>query len=96
MKANAVNLLDDAAAEHVYQLNHVYIPSPTSGRTVLYEDRLFVVFDSCESLQPRWRACESQHVSRSSIVAQERFAAKTEGVRYGAVQREGIKLAMQC
>ena len=45
MKANAANLLDDAAAEHVYQLNHVYIPSPTSGRTVLYENRLFVVFD---------------------------------------------------
>ena len=45
MKANAVDLLDDAAAEHVYQLNHVYIPSPASGRTVLYENKLFVVFD---------------------------------------------------
>ena len=45
MEANAVDLLDDAAAEHVYQLNHVYIPSPASGRTVLYENRLFVVFD---------------------------------------------------
>ena len=45
MKANAVNLLDDAAAEHAYQLNHVYVPSPASGRTVLHEDRLFVVFD---------------------------------------------------
>ena len=40
MKANAVNLLDDAAAEHVYQLNHVYVPSPAPGRTVLYEDKL--------------------------------------------------------
>ena len=40
MKANAVNLLDDAAAEHVYQLNHVYVPSPAPGRMVLYENRL--------------------------------------------------------
>ena len=45
MKANAVNLLDHAAAEHVYQLNHVYVPSPAPGRTVLYENKLFVVFD---------------------------------------------------
>ena len=26
MKANAVQLLDDASAEHLYQLNHVYVP----------------------------------------------------------------------
>ena len=45
MKANAADLLDDTAAEHVYQLNHVYVPSPTAGRTVLYGNRLFVVFD---------------------------------------------------
>ena len=45
MKANVVNLLDDAAAEHVYQLNHVYVPSPAAGCTVLCENRLFVVFD---------------------------------------------------
>ena len=45
MKANAANLLDDAAAEHVYQLNHVYIPSPTPRRTVQYKNRLCVVFD---------------------------------------------------
>jgi hypothetical protein len=45
MKANAVDLLDEAAAEHIYQLNHVYVPSPTAGQTVQYENRLFVVFD---------------------------------------------------
>ena len=45
IKDRAVDLMDDAAEEHVYQLNHVYVPSPAAGRTVLYEDRLFVVFD---------------------------------------------------
>ena len=45
MKANAVDLLDDAAAEHIYQLNHVCVPPPTAGRSVLYGNRLFVVFD---------------------------------------------------
>ena len=45
MKANAVQLLDDAAAEHLYQLNHVYVPSPTAGQVVQYENRLFVVFE---------------------------------------------------
>ena len=45
MKSNAVNLLDEAAAEHIYQLNHVYVPSPTAGQTVQYENRLFVVLD---------------------------------------------------
>ena len=45
MKANAVQLLDDAAAEHLYQLNHVYIPSPTAGKVVQYDKRLFVIFD---------------------------------------------------
>ena len=45
MKANAMHLLDDADAEHIYQLNHVYVPSPTAGQTVQYENRLFVVFE---------------------------------------------------
>ena len=45
MKANAMDLLDDAAAEHIYQLNHVYVPSPTAGQTVEYENMLFAVFD---------------------------------------------------
>ena len=45
MKANVVDLLDDAAVDHVYQLNHVYVPSPTVGKTVMYEDRLFTVYD---------------------------------------------------
>ena len=30
MKANAMDLLDDAAAEHIYQLNHVHAPAPTA------------------------------------------------------------------
>ena len=45
LKDNTVNLLEDAAEEHVYQLNHVYVPSPAAGREVMYEDRLFIVFD---------------------------------------------------
>ena len=45
MKANAMDLLDDAAAEHIYQLNHVYVPSPTAGQTVEFDNRLFVVLD---------------------------------------------------
>jgi len=45
MKANAVQLLDDAAAEHLYQLNHVYVPSPTAGQVVQCGNRLFVVFE---------------------------------------------------
>ena len=45
MKANSMDLLDEAAAEHIYQLNHVYVPSPTAGQTVEYENKLFVVFD---------------------------------------------------
>jgi len=45
MKANAVHLLEEAAAEHVYQLNHVYAPSPAAGREAMLENRLFVVFD---------------------------------------------------
>ena len=45
MKANEMQLLDDAAAEHLYQLNHVYIPSPTAGQVVQYGNRLFVVFE---------------------------------------------------
>ena len=45
MKANTMDLLDEAAAEHIYQLNHVYVPSPTAGQTVQFENKLFVVFD---------------------------------------------------
>ncbi len=45
LKAGAMDLLDDAAAEHIYQLNHVFVPSPTAGQTVEYEKRLFVLFD---------------------------------------------------
>ena len=59
MKANAVHLLEEAAAEHVYQLNHVYVPSPAAGREVLLENRLFVVFgcwDFSKKIQVGFRA----------------------------------------
>ena len=58
MKANAVNLLDDAAAEHAHQPNHVYVPSQAPGRAALYENRLFVVFDCwgfSKKIQPGFR-----------------------------------------
>ena len=45
MKCSADSLLEDNAPEHVYQLNHVYAPSPAAGRSVLYEGMLFTVFD---------------------------------------------------
>ena len=53
MKANAANLLDDAAAERVYQLNHAYIPSPTPGRTVQYENKLFLWYSIAGASQKR-------------------------------------------
>ena len=38
-------LLEESATEHLYQLNHVYVPAPTLSHNVTYEGRLFAVFD---------------------------------------------------
>ena len=45
LKDKAVDLLEDTAEEHDYQLNHVHVPPPAAGREVVYQDRLFVVVD---------------------------------------------------
>ena len=44
LKANSATLLGDAT-EHLYQLNHMYVPQPTKADSILYSDRLFAVFE---------------------------------------------------
>ena len=39
------SLLDDAETEHVYQLNHVYVPAPAPNHDVLFDKHLFAVLD---------------------------------------------------
>ena len=45
IRAASVGLLEDAATEHVYQLNHVYVPQPAPTHDVTFDNRLFAVFD---------------------------------------------------
>ena len=52
-------LLEDDAAEHVYQLNHVYITAPASTHSITYDSRLFAVFgcwDFSQKLQLAFRS----------------------------------------
>ena len=42
---NSAGILGDQEPEHLYQLNHVYVPTPASNHSVLLDDRLFAVFD---------------------------------------------------
>ena len=44
LKVNHGALLGDAT-EHLYQLNHVYVTPPTTEDKIIFEDRLFGVFD---------------------------------------------------
>ena len=44
MCATPASLLGDAT-EHLYQLNHVYVPLPTKEASVTYQDRLFTRLD---------------------------------------------------
>ena len=45
IRAAPHDLLEDAATEHVYQLNHVYVPQPAPTHDVTLDNRLFAVFD---------------------------------------------------
>ena len=42
---NSAGILGDQEPEHLYQLNHVYVPTPASNHSVLLDGRLFAVFD---------------------------------------------------
>ena len=44
MCASPASLLGDAT-EHLYQLNHVYVPPPTKEASIKYKERLFARFD---------------------------------------------------
>ena len=45
IRAASHELLEDDATEHVYQLNHVYVPAPAATQDVMHEGRLFAIFD---------------------------------------------------
>ena len=42
---HTARILDDMQAEHLYQVNHVYVPTPATNHSVILENRLFAVFD---------------------------------------------------
>ena len=42
---NSAGILGELETEHLYQLNHVYVPTPASNHSVLLDGRLFAVFD---------------------------------------------------
>ena len=45
LTAASRELLEGDATEHVYQLNHVYVPAPAKTHTVTHDGRLFAIFD---------------------------------------------------
>ena len=45
LKTNPASLVEDLAAYHIYQLNHVYVVATAATHDVDYQDRLFSVFD---------------------------------------------------
>ena len=42
---NSAGILGELETEHLYQLNHVYVPTSASNHSVLLDGRLFAVFD---------------------------------------------------
>ena len=73
-------LLDDNATEHVYQLNHVFVPAPAQTHSVKYEDRLFAVFDCWDFSQKLQLAFRSKAMcSLAGVSAEDYEEALAQG-----------------
>ena len=74
------SLLDDDAAEHVYQLNHVFVPAPAPTHSVKYDGRLFAVFDCWDFSQKLQLGFRSKAMrSLAGVSAEDYEAALAQG-----------------
>ena len=75
LRASSGQLLEDDATEHVYQLNHVYVPAPAQTCSVTHDGRLFAVLDCWDFTQKLQLAFRSKAMCSLARQSAEDYAS---------------------